>query len=282
MQRCTRKADDEQLSESIRCLRQPYNPGITWDSLAGLRTAKQELQIAVEMPRKQPQLFQGGLKACQFILLYGPPGNGKTHLARVIASNLQSTLYTVTASDLTSMWIGTSARLVRLMFQDARAQKPAIIFFDEVDAICGQRKATDSISHNEQKAELLAQMDGARFDNEGILFVGATNLPWALDPAFLRRFPKQLYIPLPDYETRVELLAIQLRETGFYGETDRNLTLQDLAKWTDGFSGSDIKKLVQEVLRTGLRKVEAATHFRLVRKKKFFQQLMAPRELSQS
>lgn len=265
MHRYTRKADDEQLLDSIKSLREPYNPGVTWDSLAGLRTTKQELQIAVEMPRRQPQLFIGGLKACQFILLYGPPGNGKTHLARVIASNLQSTLYIVSASDLTSMWIGSSARLVRLLFEDARAHKPAIIFFDEVDSICGQRRAFDSVSHSEQKAELLAQMDGARADNKDVLFIGATNLPWVLDPAFLRRFTKQLYIPLPDYDTRVQLLSIRFEEIVFVSEAQRNELLQDYAKRTDGFSGSDIKRLIQEILQIRLRKVEAATHFRFVR-----------------
>lgn len=145
------------------------------------------------MPRKQPQLLQSGLKPCQLILLYESPGNGKTLLARAIASGLQSRLYIVSASHLSSKWIGVSAGLVQVLFQDARAHKPVIIFLDEFDAICEQRKATNSISHNEQRAELLAQMDGAKEDNGGILFVGATNLPWALDLAFLagssNRFP---------------------------------------------------------------------------------------------
>ena len=216
------------------------------------------------MPRRQPQLFQSGLEACQFILLYGPPGNGKTHLAKAMATNFQSRLYIVSVSDVTHMWVGTSARLVRLLFQDARAHKPAIIFFDEVDAVCGQRGSSDSSSLKEQKAELLAQMDGAKEDNTGILFVGATNKPWTLDSAFLRRFSKQIYIPLPHYRIRVELLAIELRKSDLEYGTDRLRYLEYLAKLTEDYSGSDIKRLVQESLKMGLRRIEAATHFRIV------------------
>ena len=132
--RYSREAGDSDLLESIKSTMVTVQHPLTWDDVAGLENAKQELQIAVELPYKQPQLFTGKYKACQFILLYGPPGTGKTHLARVLASTTRSTPYIFSASDLVSMWVGNSARLARLMFQQARASKPAIIFFDEIDA----------------------------------------------------------------------------------------------------------------------------------------------------
>lgn len=162
-------------------------------------------------------------------------------------------------SELAQDWSDFCFKMLVLTSQRSSSSTKLTLF-------CGQRKAYDSISHNEQRAELLAQMDGARGDNERILFVGATNLPWALDPAFLRReFSKQLYIPLPEYDTRVKLLSLQLQQIQFQDKNHHNETIQGLAKRTDGFSGSDIKKLIQEVLQMGLRNVEAATHFRLVR-----------------
>ena len=211
------------------------------------------------MPYKQPQLFWGKNKACQFILLYGPPGTGKTHLARVLASRTNSTLYNFSASDLTNMWVGNSARLARLMFQQARKSKPAIIFFDEIHAICGPRELSHTESHQEQKSELLAQMDGAKEDNTGVLFIGATNLPWNLDTAFLRRFQKKVYIPMPDDAARQRLVEIE------WGIPLPNDFKEWYSSMTRGFSGSDIKRLIREILQLDLRNIQRATHFVKVR-----------------
>ncbi len=254
----SRKDGDSDLLESIKSTIVTVKNPLTWNDVAGLKNAKQELQIAVELPYKQPQLFTGKHKACQFMLLYGPPGTGKTHLARVLASTTKSTLYIFSASDLVSMWVGNSARLARLMFQQARASKPAIIFFDEIDAVCGRRDNSHTESHSELKSELLAQMDGAKEDNTGILFIGATNLPWNLDPAFLRRFEKKLYIPMPDSTAREQMLRIEL---GDNIPGNFQVTLPGLLDKTDGFSASDIKRLVQEALQVPLRGVQSATHF---------------------
>lgn len=258
----SRQALDNDLMASIKSIAKSHRPTLTWDDVAGLENAKQELQITVEMPRRQPQLFSSKRKPCQFILLYGPPGTGKTHLARVLAAVTKSTPYILSTSDLTNMWVGNSARLVRLMFQQARDNKPSVIFFDEVDAVCGQREFSHTESHIEQKSELLAQMDGAKDDNTDVLFVGATNLPWNLDPAFLRRFEKKLYIPLPDAAARERMLEIELGEhlPGNFQQVK-----QSLINRTDGFSGSDIKRLVQETLHAPLRDIESAAYFARVR-----------------
>ena len=135
--RYSREALDYELAKSIEGASEISQQNLTWDDVAGLDNAKQELQIAVEMPLKQPRLFTGKRKPCQSILFYGPPGTGKTHLARVLAATTKSTMYIYSTSDLMNMWVGNSARLVRLMFEKARGSRPAIIFFDEVDAPCG-------------------------------------------------------------------------------------------------------------------------------------------------
>ena len=254
----SREALDNDLSKSIESASDISKQELTWNDVAGLDNAKQELQIAVEMPLKQPQLFTGKLKRCQSILLYGPPGTGKTHLARVLAATTESKMYILSTSDLTNMWVGNSARLVRLMFEKARTNRRAIIFFDEIDAICGQRERSSTNSSIEQKSELLAQMDGAKTDNKNVLFIGATNLPWSIDSAFLRRFEKKLYIGMPNFAARERMLMIEFGKEVPVGYPQAK---KEFLSSLEGFSGSDVKRLVQETVQEPLREIEAATHF---------------------
>jgi vacuolar protein-sorting-associated protein 4 len=231
--------------------------------VAGLEAAKQDLQITVDMPDKQPQLFDGGANTYKFILLYGPPGTGKTHLAKALAKEANRSLFIVSASDMMSKWVGDGERLVRLLFEEARKSRPAIIFFDEIDSVCGNRDRYTSTTscHVNQKSELLVQMDGANHDNSGLLFVGATNLPWEIDPAFLRRFEKRIYVPLPDDAARKRIIQLQL------GNSAGELEVRDwnyIVKKTEGFSGSDIKKLVKEAFHIRLREAQAAKDFVVV------------------
>jgi vacuolar protein-sorting-associated protein 4 len=147
---------------------------------------------------------------------------------------------------------------VRLLFKRARRHKPAIIFFDEIDAMCSTRK-DDSADHESRlKNEFLVQMDGLNHDNSGVLFLAATNLPWKIDPAFIRRFQKRIEVPLPNEEARVKLFEIEI------GSTLCNLSLDDykeLARKAEGFSGSDIKTVVQDALNYPVKRVIQATHF---------------------
>ncbi|KAI6234381.1 Vesicle-fusing ATPase [Aphelenchoides fujianensis] len=191
-----------------------------WDDIAGLEGAKEALKEAVILPIKFPHLFRGQRKPWRGILLFGPPGTGKS-------------------SDLVSKWLGESEKLVKELFQMARANKPSIIFIDET--------------------EFLVQMQGVGNDSDGILVLGATNIPWVLDAAIRRRFEKRIYIPLPDVNGRKTMFKLHV------GATPHNLTDNDfrtLAEKTDGYSGHDISIVVRDALMQPVRKLQSATHFR--------------------
>lgn len=165
------------------------NPNVRWEDVAGLDQAKEALKEAVILPIKFPQLFdKGNRKPWRGILMYGPPGTGKSYLAKAVATEANSTFFSVSSSDLVSKWMGESERLVKQLFAMARENKPAIIFIDEVDALCGTRGEGESEASRRIKTEMLVQMDGVGHDSSGVLVLGATNIPWQLDSAIRRRF----------------------------------------------------------------------------------------------
>ncbi|KAI1722558.1 ATPase family associated with various cellular activities (AAA) domain-containing protein [Ditylenchus destructor] len=164
-------------------------PNIKWSDVAGLEGAKEALKEAVILPIKFPNLFVGKRKPWRGILLFGPPGTGKSFIAKAVATEASnSTFFSVSSSDLVSKWLGESEKLVRQLFELARQHKPSIIFIDEVDSLCSQRSDTESESARRIKTEFLVQMQGVGHDTEGILVLGATNIPWVLDAAIRRRF----------------------------------------------------------------------------------------------
>ena len=177
-------------------------PNVKWTDVAGLEQAKASLQEAVILPTRFPQLFTGERKPWRGILLYGPPGTGKSYLAKACATEADGTFFSISSSDLVSKWLGESERLVKQLFKLARENKPAIIFIDEVDSLCGSRSEGENETSRRIKTEFLVQMQGVGNDNDGILVLGATNTPWELDPAIRRRFEKRIYIPLPDLHAR--------------------------------------------------------------------------------
>ncbi|MES1919224.1 Vacuolar protein sorting-associated protein 4B [Bonamia ostreae] len=178
-------------------------PNIKWTDVAGLEAAKNMLKEAVILPIKFPQLFTGNRKPWKGILLYGPPGTGKSFLAKAVATEANnSTFFSVSSSDLVSKYLGESEKLVRALFESARKSSPAIIFIDEIDSLCGNRTDGENDSTRRIKTEFLVQMQGVGKSNEKVLVLGATNMPWELDPAIRRRFEKRVYIPLPDEEAR--------------------------------------------------------------------------------
>ena len=235
-------------------------PNVKWDDVAGLEAAKEALKEAVIMPIRFPQLFQGKRKPWKGILLFGPPGTGKSYLAKAVASEANdSTFFSVSSSDLVSKWLGESEKLVKNLFAMAQKEKPSIIFIDEVDSLCGSRSDNESESARRIKTEFLVQMQGVGHDSEGILVLGATNIPWSLDAAIRRRFEKRIYIPLPEELARRRMFTIHI------GNTPNQLTDQDiqlLASKTDGFSGADIGILVRDALMQPIRRVQSATHFK--------------------
>ncbi|KAF4703121.1 Vacuolar protein sorting-associated protein 4 [Perkinsus olseni] len=239
-------------------------PNVRWSDVAGLDQAKASLQETVILPTKFPQLFTGKRKPWKGILLYGPPGTGKSYLAKACATEAEATFFSVSSSDLVSKWMGESEKLVRSLFEMARAEKSAIIFIDEVDSLCGSRDSGESDATRRIKTEFLVQMQGVGSDNGGqVLVLGATNCPWDLDAAIRRRFERRIYIPLPDVQARIRMFELSI------GDTPHELTRRDiakLAKETDGFSGADISVLVRDALMQPVRRCSQATHFKRVTK----------------
>ncbi|XP_021373770.1 vacuolar protein sorting-associated protein 4A-like isoform X2 [Mizuhopecten yessoensis] len=238
-------------------------PNVNWDDVAGLYQAKESLKEAVILPVKFPHLFTGKRKPWRGILLFGPPGTGKSYLAKAVATEADnSTFFSVSSADLVSKWLGESEKLVKTLFQQAREHKPSIIFIDEVDALCSSRGEGESESSRRIKTEFLVQMQGVGNDNDGVLVLGATNIPWVLDSAIRRRFEKRIYIPLPEAPARMAMFKLHL------GATPHNIQeheFKQLGERSDGYSGADISIVVRDALMQPVRKVQTATHFRRVR-----------------
>eukprot|EP00884_Botryococcus_braunii_P018340 jgi/Botrbrau1/518/Bobra.110_2s0147.1 len=240
-------------------------PNVKWDDVAGLENAKDALKEAVILPVKFPQFFTGKRKPWSGILLYGPPGTGKSYLAKAVATEAESTFFSISSSDLVSKWLGESEKLVNQLFTLARENAPAIVFIDEIDALCSSRGDNESEAARRIKTEFLVQMQGVNSTDKRVLVLGATNLPYALDQAVRRRFDKRIYIPLPEEPARSHMFKVHL------GDTPNNLTQADfdsLASRTEGFSGSDISVIVKDVLMEPVRKTQEATHFRRVKNAK--------------
>ncbi|XP_057696880.1 vacuolar protein sorting-associated protein 4B-like [Corythoichthys intestinalis] len=238
-------------------------PNVKWSDVAGLEGAKEALKEAVILPIKFPHLFTGKRTPWRGILLFGPPGTGKSYLAKAVATEAgNSTFFSISSSDLVSKWLGESEKLVKNLFSLAREHKPSIIFIDEIDSLCGSRSENESEAARRIKTEFLVQMQGVGNDNEGILVLGATNIPWTLDSAIRRRFEKRIYIPLPEQPARSIMFKLHL------GSTPNQLTEADfvtLGKKTDGYSGADICIVVRDALMQPVRKVQSATHFKKIR-----------------
>uniref|UniRef100_T1IYH1 vesicle-fusing ATPase n=1 Tax=Strigamia maritima TaxID=126957 RepID=T1IYH1_STRMM len=258
------------------------SPNIKWDDVIGLEAAKEALKEAVILPIKFPHLFTGKRTPWKGILLYGPPGTGKSYLAKAVATEANnSKFFSVSSSDLVSKWLGESEKLVKNLFQLARENKPSIIFIDEIDSLCSSRSDSESESARRIKTEFLVQMQGVGNDTEGILVLGATNIPWVLDAAIRRRFEKRIYIPLPEEPSRTQMFKLHL------GSTPHNLREDDfkiLGKKPKGkinfsqlnliylttfilfarYSGADISIVVRDALMQPVRKVQTATHFRRI------------------
>ena len=186
-----KKKLEDQLSSCIV----KEKPNVKWEDVAGLEKAKDSLKEAVIFPIKFPQLFQGKRKPWKGILLYGPPGTGKSYLAKAAATETHGNFFSVSAANIVSKWMGESEKLIKGLFDLARKNKPAVIFLDEIDSVLGARTDSENDATRRIKTEFLIQMQGVGNDDEGILVLGATNIPWGLDPAVRRRFQKKnIYI----------------------------------------------------------------------------------------
>ena len=253
--------DEDKLKSSISQAILTEKPNVQWSDIAGLETAKESLKEAVILPVKFPHLFKGKRKPTTGILLYGPPGTGKSYLAKAVATEAQSTFFSISSSDLVSKWMGESEKLVKNLFHLAREKKPSIIFIDEIDALTSARSDNESEASRRIKTELLVQMNGVGNDTQGVLVLGATNIPWQLDSAIRRRFEKRIYIALPELGARCKMFELNV------GDTPCTLKRKDyrvLGKMTEGYSGSDINTVVKDALMEPIRKIQTATNFKKV------------------
>ncbi len=226
------------------------NPNVKWDDIAGLDEAKAILRQTVVMPAKFPSAFkEGGLKPWRGVLLYGPPGTGKSMLAKAVATESNYTFISVSASDLVAKYLGQGERNVKELFKTAREQKPSVIFVDEVESLCSQRDEDTHEASSRLLTEFLIQIDGVGNDSSDILLLAATNLPWMLDTAMLRRLEQKIYIALPDINARMKLFQNVPNARKF-------------AKLTDGYSGADIAVVINRAKMSPLKIVETSTHFK--------------------
>ena len=216
-------------------------PSIKFDDVAGLDDVKEDIRLKMIYPFQHPELAERfGVRPGGGVLLYGPPGTGKTMLARATAAEVDATFFRISPADIMSKWVGEAEQNIKKLFDAAVAEPRSIIFIDEIEALVPARRDEGSSVMQRVVPQLLQGMEGFEKANiSPILFMGATNVPWQLDPAVLRpgRFDEKIYIPLPDLEARRKLLDIHLSKRPM----DDAINLDDLARRLEGFSGADIK-----------------------------------------
>lgn len=228
-------------------------PSITLDDVGGLpEEMKEEILQTLEIIKDPSRSAKVGIEAPKGILLYGPPGTGKTLLAQAIAREIGASFFSSSGSAFTELFVGVGASRVRSLFENARKQKPSVIFIDEVDALAGKRKAHGGEETEKTLTELLVQLDGGH-DNDGILFIAATNRKDMLDDAFLRpgRIDFTFNVPLPDTKGRKEIIDIHTKGKNL--AQDVAATLGTLAESTSGFSGAEISSLFESASRRAIR-----------------------------
>ncbi|XP_074531379.1 spastin-like isoform X2 [Halichoeres trimaculatus] len=247
---------------------------VSFEDIAGQELAKQALQEIVILPALRPELFTGLRAPARGLLLFGPPGNGKTMLAKAVAAESNATFFNISAASLTSKYVGEGEKLVRALFAVARELQPAVIFIDEVDSLLCERREGEHDASRRLKTEFLVEFDGVQSGGDDkVLVMGATNRPQELDEAVLRRFAKRVYVTLPDEQTRFTLMKNLLGKQGNPLSTSE---LSYLAKKTAGYSGSDLTSLAKDAALGPIRELGpeqvrnmAASEMRNINKKDF-------------
>jgi spastin len=236
--------EEDEMDEKIESEIMVKNPGVRFNDIIGMKEMKQILYEIIVVPTIRPDLFTGIRKPQRGILLFGPPGTGKTMIAKAIASECNSTFFNISASSLTSKWVGESEKTVKSLFKIAYKKAPSIVFIDEIDSILSKRNESENEATKRLKTEFLIQFDGLGSNtNARLLVIAATNRPMDLDDALLRRLPKRVYCGPLDEEGRFEFIkkVINRVETNL---SDRDI--QEVAKMTYGYSNSDLKELCKE------------------------------------
>lgn len=226
-------------------------PKITFAEVGGMDAVKEEIAMKIIMPLKHPEMFRAyGKPIGGGILMYGPPGCGKTYLARATAGEIRAAFLSVGINDVLEMWIGNSERNLHQLFEQARRNRPCVLFFDEVDALGGRRSDMLGGAARQLINQFLAEMDGVEHSNEGVLILAATNAPWHVDAAFRRpgRFDRVLFVPPPDAEARAAILRIHLKD-----KPSDKVDFPHLGSKLAEFSGADLKAVVDVAVENKLR-----------------------------
>ncbi|NXJ02750.1 FIGL1 protein, partial [Psophia crepitans] len=232
-----------------------HGPPVNWDDIAGVEFAKATIKEIVVWPMLRPDIFTGLRGPPKGILLFGPPGTGKTLIGKCIACQSGATFFSISASSLTSKWVGEGEKMVRALFAVARCQQPAVIFIDEIDSLLSQRGDGEHESSRRIKTEFLVQLDGATTSSEDrILVVGATNRPQEIDEAARRRLVKRLYIPLPEASARRQIVTrLMSKEHCSLNEEEIELIVTK----SNGFSGADMTQLCREASLGPIRSLQS-------------------------
>jgi SpoVK/Ycf46/Vps4 family AAA+-type ATPase len=226
-------------------------PTINFSAVGGMDALKEEIRMKILYPLQHREMFKAyGKTIGGGILMYGPPGCGKTHIARATAGEIRAGFVCIGINDVLDMWIGNSEKKLHELFEHARSHQPCVLFFDEVDALGASRTDMKTSASRHLVNQFLAELDGAKSSNEGVLILAATNAPWHLDSAFRRpgRFDQILFVPPPDEPARADILRLQLA-----GKPVQEIDHLQVARKTSDFSGADLKAVVDQTIEKKLR-----------------------------